>query len=80
MKGKQMRVIRALVKKAALPAIALALAASATGCAANTKVAEDRREPAKTKTVYYHDQVGNSHNDSDNDIETYDRWRQLFGS
>jgi outer membrane PBP1 activator LpoA protein len=80
MKGMEMRVIRALVKKAALPAIVLALAASATGCVADTKAEADRREPANAKTVYYHDQVGNSDNDSDNDIETYDRWRQLFGS
>jgi hypothetical protein len=75
-----MRVIRALVKKAALPAIVLALAGSASGCVADTKAEADRREPAKAKTVYYHDQIENLHNDSDNDIETYDRWRQLFGS
>jgi len=75
-----MRVIRALVKRAALPAIALALAGSVTGCVADTKVEADRLEPAQAKTVYYHDQLGNSHNDSDNDIETYNRWRQLFGS
>jgi len=80
MKGKEMRVMRALLKKAAFPAIALALAASATGCVADTKAEADRREPAKAKTVYYHDQVENLDNDSDNDIETYDRWRQLFGS
>ena len=72
--------MRALVKKAALPAIALALAASATGCVADTKAEADRREPAKSKTVYYHDRVENLHNDSDDDIETYDLWRQLFGS
>ena len=68
------------MKKAALSVIALALAASATGCMADTKTQADRRKPAKAETAYYHDQLGNSHNDSDNDIETYDRWRQLFGS
>ncbi len=72
--------MRAIVKKAALPAIALALAASATGSVADTKAEADRREPAKSKTVYYHDRVENLHNDSDDDIETYNRWRQLFGS
>jgi hypothetical protein len=71
-----MKVIRTLVKKAALSVIALALAASATGCMADTKTQADRRKPAKAETAYYHDQVGNSAND----IETYDRWRQLFGS
>ena len=68
--------MRTLVKKAALAVIALALAASATGCVGNTKALADRRKPAMAETAYYHDQVGNS----DNDIETYDRWRQLFGS
>jgi outer membrane PBP1 activator LpoA protein len=72
----KIKVMKTLVKKAALPAIALALAASATGCVADSKVKAARREPAKAKTVYYHDQLGNSHND----IQTYDRWRQLFGS
>jgi hypothetical protein len=71
-----MRLIRALLKKAAIPVIALAVVASATGCVADTKAQADRREPAKAKTVYYDNQVGNSAND----IETYDRWRQLFGS
>jgi outer membrane PBP1 activator LpoA protein len=71
-----MKVMRTLVKKAALPVIALALAVSATGCVADTKAQADRRKPAKAGAAYYHDQVENSAND----VETYDRWRQLFGS
>jgi hypothetical protein len=63
-------------EKAALAVIALASTASATGCVADTKAQADRRKPAKAETAYYHDQVGNS----DNRIETYNRWRQLFGS
>jgi outer membrane PBP1 activator LpoA protein len=71
-----MKVIMTLVKKAALPVIGLALTASAAGCVTHSEAQADHREPAKAETAYYHNQVGNS----DNDIETYDRWRQLFGS
>jgi hypothetical protein len=42
-----------LVKKAALPVIALALAASATGCAAGTKAQADLGKPAEADTAYY---------------------------
>ena len=66
----------ALVKRLALAAIALALAASATGCVADTKPQADRFRPAKTETAYQDDPSGTS----DKDIETYDRWRYLFGS
>ena len=58
--------------------LAVTLLVGLTGC--QSAITADRLEPAQAKTVYYHDQLGNSHNDSDNDIETYDRWRQLFGS
>ena len=52
--------MRRLIKRAALPVIALALAASATGCAANTKAQAARSNAAKGEAVYYHDQVRNS--------------------
>ena len=68
--------MRVLVKEAALAAIALAFAASATGCVADTKAQADGRKAARAEIAYYHYEVGNS----GNDIETYDRWRQLFGS
>jgi hypothetical protein len=42
--------MRILGKKAALPVIALALAASATGCVAD-KARLDRRNPAKPKRL-----------------------------
>jgi hypothetical protein len=54
--------MRTLGKRAALPVIALGLAASATGCVAD-KAQADRRNPAKAETTYYHDQLGNSDND-----------------
>ena len=56
-----MKVLRTLGKKA-LPVIASALAASATGCVAD-KAQADRRNPAKAEMTYYHDQVGNSDSD-----------------
>jgi outer membrane PBP1 activator LpoA protein len=57
-----MKVMRTLLKKAALlPVIALALAASATGCAADTKAQTDRRKPAKADTAYYQHKAGNSY-------------------
>ena len=65
-----------LIKRPALAAIVLALAAGATGCAADTKLQADRFKPAKIETTYYDDPARTS----DNDIETYDRWRYLFGS
>jgi hypothetical protein len=54
--------MRKLGKKAVLPVIALALAASATGCVAD-KAQADRRNPAKAETTYYDDQVGSSDSD-----------------
>jgi hypothetical protein len=71
-----MKVMRTLMTKAALAFIALALAASAASCVADRKAQTDHRKPTKTGTAYYHEQLENS----DNDIETYDRWRYLFGS
>jgi hypothetical protein len=68
--------MKTLVRKAALLVIALSSVASASGCAADPKAQADRGKPAKGAAVYYHDQVETSAND----IETYDRWRQLFGS
>ena len=68
--------MRTSLKEAALAVIALALSASATGCVADTNAQPDGRKPAKAATAYYHNQVGKPVND----IETYDRWRQLFGS
>ena len=68
--------MRPLVKKAALAVIALALSAGAIGCVADNRAQADRRKPAMAEGAYYRDQVGNSKNH----IETYDRWRQLFGS
>jgi hypothetical protein len=52
--------IRTLVKKAALPAIALTLAASATSCLADTKAHANRRKPTKAETAYYQHKAGNS--------------------
>ena len=52
--------MRRLIKRAALPVIALALAVSATGCAVNTKAQADRSNPAKGQAVYYRNQVRNS--------------------
>jgi hypothetical protein len=54
--------MRTLGKKAALFAIGLALAASATGCVADQAQA-DRRNPANAETTYYHAQVGSSDSD-----------------
>jgi hypothetical protein len=56
-----MKVLRTLGKKA-LPVIASALAASATGCVAD-KAQADRRNPAKAEASYYHDQAGSSNSD-----------------
>jgi hypothetical protein len=64
-----MKVMRTLVKKAALPVIAMALAVSV----ADTKAQPESRKPANA--AHYHDQVKNSCNET----ETYDLWRQLFG-
>jgi hypothetical protein len=50
--------------------------AGAPGCVADTKRHADYFKPAKLETTYYHDPLESS----DNDIETYDRWRYLFGS
>jgi hypothetical protein len=55
-----MKAMRRLIKRAALPAIALALAASATGCAANSKAQAVRSNPAKGEAIYYRNQVRNS--------------------
>jgi hypothetical protein len=68
--------MRTSLKEAALAVIALVLSASATGCVADNNARPNGHKPAKAATVYYHNQVGKSVND----IETYDRWRQLFGS
>jgi outer membrane PBP1 activator LpoA protein len=57
----KMKVMKTLVKKAALPVIAAALAASATGCAADTKAQANLRKPAKTDTAYYQHKAGNSY-------------------
>ena len=62
--------LSALVNRPALAAIALASAASATGCVTDTKPQADRFKPARTETTYHHDPLKNS----DNDIETYG-WR-----
>jgi hypothetical protein len=65
-----------LIKRPTVTALALTLAAGASGCVADTKRHADYFEPAKLETTYYHDPLESS----DNDIETYDRWRYLFGS
>jgi hypothetical protein len=66
---KGMKVMRKLVKKAALPVIALTFAASV----ADTKAQPDSPKPVKA--AHYQGQVRNSCNET----ETYDLWRQLFG-
>ena len=48
-------------QKAALPVIASALAASTTGCMADTKAQADHRKPAKADTAYYQHKAGNSY-------------------
>ncbi len=56
-----MKIMKTLVKRAALPVIASALAASATGCVADTKAQADHRKPAKADTAYYQHKAGNSY-------------------
>ncbi len=53
--------MKTLVKKAALPVVALALAASATGCATDTKAQADHRKPVKVDTAYYQHKAGDSY-------------------
>jgi hypothetical protein len=53
--------MKTLVKKAALPVIASALATSTTGCVADTKAQADHRKPAKADTAYYQHKAGNSY-------------------
>ncbi len=52
--------MKTLVKKAALPVIASALAGT-TGCVADTKAQADHRRPAKADTAYYQHKAGNSY-------------------
>jgi hypothetical protein len=65
-----------LIERPTVAALALTLAAGAPGCVADTKRHADYFKPAKLETTYYHDPLESS----DNDLETYDRWRYLFGS
>jgi CheY-like chemotaxis protein len=57
----KMKVMKTLLKRAALPVIASALAASATGCVADTKAQADLRKPAKADTAYYDHKAGNAY-------------------
>jgi hypothetical protein len=56
-----MKVMKTLVKKAALLVIALALAVSAPGCVADPEAQADRRKPAKADTAYYQHKAGDSY-------------------